>query len=340
MESYYYNRLNKIQQRVYQQMKAGIESISECFDVIRLETAELNDIFHKLRLDEPSIFYVSTFKYSFYEDSNLVKFKPEYMFEKKKIKEHQEALKARVAKLARSVSDKTELEKEQFIHDFMCENVTYDKLKKQYSHEIIGPLTQGVGVCEGIAKSVKVLCDALDIPCIVVLCHNNPEKGIKYRHAWNEVKIGGIWYHLDATFDNTLSKNEIRYDYYNLDDKNMYRDHQPVVYEVPACTESEHSYYRVKKMSFTKIEDVEKRSIQAIKKKKVLTFHWRGGYLTREMLETILNTIAKTAKSKQKYSIISLNWAQAVISVKFTDEEVNDIVNMEDAYEEENATKN
>ena len=34
-------------------------------------------------------------------------------------------------------------------------HVRYDKLKKSYSHEIIGPLGQGVGVCEGIAKSVK-----------------------------------------------------------------------------------------------------------------------------------------------------------------------------------------
>ena len=66
----------------------------------------------------------------------------------------------------------------------------YDKLKKPYSHEIIGPLGHGVGVCEGIAKSVKVLCDALGIWCIIVISEANPEKKIKYRHAWNIVKIG------------------------------------------------------------------------------------------------------------------------------------------------------
>ena len=30
----------------------------------------------------------------------------------------------------------------------------YDKLKKPYSHEIIGPLGQGVGVCEGIDPEI------------------------------------------------------------------------------------------------------------------------------------------------------------------------------------------
>ena len=130
-------------------------------------------------------------------------------------------MKARVEKLSKPAANDSEWEKEKYVHDFICENVRYDKLKKSYSHEIIGPLGQGVGVCEGIAKAVKVLCDALGVWCIIAICGNNPEKGIKYRHTWNIVKINGKYYHLDATFDNTLGKeetfgSEIRYDYFNL----------------------------------------------------------------------------------------------------------------------------
>ena len=106
-------------------------------------------------------------------------FLPEYLFEKGKIREHQKAMKARVEKLARAAQNLSEWEKEKYVHDFICENVHYDKLKKPYSHEIIGPLGQGVGVCEGIAKSVKVLCDALGVWCVIALCGNCPEKGIK-----------------------------------------------------------------------------------------------------------------------------------------------------------------
>lgn len=43
-------------------------------------------------------------------------------------------------------------EQEKSIHDFILENVTYDKLQKQYSHEIIGPLQQGIGVCEALPR--------------------------------------------------------------------------------------------------------------------------------------------------------------------------------------------
>lgn len=166
------------------------------------------------------------YKYKYYQDSPNLIFVPEYLFDKNKIREHQRAMSSRVEKLARAAKDLSEWEKEKYIHDFICDNVTYDKLKKAYSHEIIGPLGHGVGVCEGIAKSVKVLCDALGIWCMIAVCGNNPEKGIKYRHTWNIVKIGGTYYHLDATFDNTLGKHsaagqEIRYDYFNLDDKKI-----------------------------------------------------------------------------------------------------------------------
>ena len=62
---------------------------------------------------------------------------------------------ARVEKLIRPAQKLSEWEKEKYVHDFICENIRYDKLKKSYSHEIIGPLGQGGGVCEGIAKAVN-----------------------------------------------------------------------------------------------------------------------------------------------------------------------------------------
>ena len=121
---------------------------------------------------------------------------PEYLFEKGKIKEHQIALTSRVEKLARQAQGLSG-GKEKICARFYMQNVRYDKLKKPYSHEIIGPLGQGVGVCEGICKGgQRCLCDALGLWCMIAICGNNPEKGIKYRHTWNIVRIGGQYYHL------------------------------------------------------------------------------------------------------------------------------------------------
>ena len=321
MEPYYYSHMNKQQQAVYHAMKTGIQSLAPSFPCPRMEGKELTDVFLKLRLDCPEIFFVSGFHFRYYPDSANVELSPEYLFDKNKIKDHQKAMKARVEKLVRPAVAMAELEKEQYVHDFICQNVRYDKLKKSYSHEILGPLGQGVGVCEGIAKTVKILCDQLGIWCIVVISEANPEKNIKYRHAWNIVKIGGAYYHLDATFDNTLSHmGPIRYDYFNLDDGKVFRDHEPVIWKVPDCTVSDGFYYRVKKLSFTKIEEVEKRALQAAKKGKELIFHWRGGALNRETAAQMLKAFKEAGEKKGKYPRAAINWPQAVLLVEYLSE--------------------
>lgn len=317
-------------------MKTGLESLAPSFSVPRLDGKELADIYFMLRLDCPEIFYTVQFRYRYYPDSEYVEMIPEYLFNKNKILDHRKAMEARVKKLARQAEKLSEKEKEQFVHDFICENVRYDKLKKAYSHEIIGPLGQGVGVCEGIAKSVKILCDALGIWCMIAVSEANPEKNIKYRHAWNIVRIGGKYYHLDVTFDNSLSSEHgIRYDYFNLSDAQIFRDHEPVIWHVPACEDGDHTYYREKKVSFTKYEEVQKRAAQAAKKGKTLTFHWRGGYLTKEVLNELIRMIQEEAQKKGKYACMSLNWPQAVIQLSFKEHLPQQQIIMEEANEGE-----
>ena len=343
MEQYYYNHMNKAQQAAYHSILSGVKNLADEFQIPALEGEELYNVFFQMRLDHPEIFWVSSYKYRYYKDSPNLIFIPEYLFDKKKICEHQKAMTARVEKLIRPAQKLSEWEKEKYVHDFICENIRYDKLKKSYSHEIIGPLGQGVGVCEGIAKAVKVLLDALGVWCVIAICGNNPEKGIKYRHTWNIVKIGGTYYHLDATFDNTLGKDretsEIRYDYFNLDDSQIFRDHEPLIAPAPHCGDHEHFYYKEKKLSFTKKEDVYKRSLQAAKKGRVLIFHWRGGYLTKEVLKELLELIRKAGDEKNKTAMVSINWPQAVIRVQYTDMQVQESVTIEEANEEEQYDK-
>ena len=335
MEYFYYNHMNKQQQAAYHNILTGVKNLSDEFQIPALPGEELANVFFQMRLDHPEVFWTTGFRYRYYKDSSNLIFVPEYLFDKNKIREHQKAMTARVEKLARPAAKMSELEKEKYVHDFICENVRYDKLKKAYSHEIIGPLGQGVGVCEGIAKTVKVLLDVLGVWNMIALCGNNPEKGIPYRHTWNIVKVNGTYYHLDATFDNSLRKNhedsEIRYDYFNLDDQQIFRDHEPLIAPAPHCTDHDHFYYKEKKLSFTKQDDVYKRSLQAAKKGKVLIFHWRGGYLTKEVLGDLLELIRKAGAEKQKTAIVSINWPQAVLRVQYTDAEEQESVTMEEA---------
>ena len=337
MEPFYYNHMDKERQAVYRAMQQGLLSLADSFQISRIDGHALSDIFFELRLDHPEIFWVSSFKYRYFADSPNLIFIPEYLFEKKKIKEHQKALEGRITRLLRPMQELTPEEQEKSIHDFILENVTYDKLQKQYSHEIIGPLQQGIGVCEGIAKTVKLFCDRLGIDCLIAVSEADPEHGVRYRHAWNLVKIGGSWLHLDATFDNSLKRyGTKRYDYYNLEDRQLFRDHQPLIALVPACTKSDAFYYRVNRLSLTKTEEVGKRLKAVLRKKQpCFVFHWRGGALNRSILEEILKEAEAAAAAKEKHVRLSVNVPQAVIQVNFVDQPVGEEILTEEANEGE-----
>ncbi len=334
---YYFRQLTKVQQSAYRAMYEGFTACKTEFPVVRLPDRELADIFFLLRLDHPLIFYVRGFSYRFTEQSESIRLLPDYLFEKKKIKEHQKNLESRIARLVRPLREKTPLEQELGIHEFLLKNVTYDKLKKQYSHEIIGPLQQGIGVCEGIAKTVKVLCDELGIESLIAVSEADPEQGVRYRHAWNILKLGGKWYHLDATFDNSLKRyGTDRFDYFNLDDRSIFRDHLPVIYPVPACTDGDQGFYKVNRLSLTKLEDVGKRMKVVLRKKQsYFVFQWRGGVLNRGVLEKIFFQAEEAAKEKGKKIHLSLNGTQSVIQIKITEEKIEKEMILEEANEGE-----
>ena len=324
MQQYYGKQLTRQKREVYELLRQGFDALATVIRIPKLEAEELADVYLRLKLDEPLLFFVVGYSYRYYQGAEHVELLPEYLFDKAKVKEHRQAVAARIARLKRTLEGKSDREKEQLIHDFILHNVRYDKLKKAYSHEIIGPLTQGVGVCEGIAKTVKVLCDAVGLPCIVALCHNAPEKGIRYRHAWNIIRVDGKCYHLDATFDNSLQRGAERYDYFNLDDKRIFRDHQSPVLPLPACTDGDGFYYRT--ISLTKTEQVESRVKQALRKKQPqLVFHWRGGGLNREILQQLTAAAQQLAQEKGKAVQCAVNVAQSVIQFDFLDETAVDI---------------
>lgn len=62
-------------------------------------------------------------------------------------------------------------------------------------------------VCEGYARAFKILCDGLNIPCILAVGDAKGSKnGIPESHMWNEVKMNdGQWYAVDVTWNDPLT---------------------------------------------------------------------------------------------------------------------------------------
>ena len=77
------------------------------------------------------------------------------------------------------------------------------------AHRCISALTGSAGlngpVCEGYSKAFKVLCDELGIPCVVTIgkAYGTPG-GEPEAHSWNGVRIDGVWYWTDITWNDPV----------------------------------------------------------------------------------------------------------------------------------------
>ena len=64
-----------------------------------------------------------------------------------------------------------------------------------YANTAWGALVYGEAQCSGYARAMKALCDASGVDCRYI--HANA-KASNPSHQWNQVKVGGKWYILDA----------------------------------------------------------------------------------------------------------------------------------------------
>jgi|GEM_PF-867790 len=136
----------------------------------------------------------------------------------------------------------SDLQKEKAIHDYIVLNTKYDY--DNYNNHTLqiwdgnpyGILIKGTGVCEGYADTTKLLLDMEGIDCIVV---TGNAIGSTEGHAWNIVKIDGKYYQLDTTWEiGNKQTNFVRYEYFNLSDKEMSEDHNWDKTKYPKCEDS------------------------------------------------------------------------------------------------------
>ena len=99
------------------------------------------------------------------------------------------------------INGKSDYEKISAIDGYLCDTVYYpDAPYITHDFTPYGALIDGRSVCEGYARSTKILCELCGLDCYFVTgyCNNDPVGG---GHAWNLVKVDGKWYQLDTTWN-------------------------------------------------------------------------------------------------------------------------------------------
>lgn len=85
------------------------------------------------------------------------------------------------------------------VNDYLCDTIVYPP-SEPYPAETHTPhsaLKDGSAVCDGYAKTAKLMLNDFGVECdfIIGTCTNGGG------HAWNLVKLDGEWYHMDVTWN-------------------------------------------------------------------------------------------------------------------------------------------
>lgn len=117
------------------------------------------------------------------------------------------------AVVAQMQTKATDLEKEQYAHDWICQNVTYGN--DTYDQVAYGVFVGSKRtVCAGYAQSFQLLCNAVGIDT-AVQTSIFVENGVQTGHEWNIIKLDNNWYYVDCTWDDLDVYQTYGYMYFN-----------------------------------------------------------------------------------------------------------------------------
>ncbi len=142
-------------------------------------------------------------------------------------------------------SEASDFEKELFLHDAIAESVTYDK-GWENAHNAYGALVEGHAVCDGYAEAFQCLLQRVGIQSFIVTGNSfNPSTSSYEGHAWNYVRLGGKYYHVDLTWDD--QEEYTFHAYLNVTDEYISADHEinDTHYDLPVCNSIAQNYFTV-----------------------------------------------------------------------------------------------
>ena len=247
---FYFNTLDEVQKKVYNEIKKAVESYraSIMMEVpVSAKPADFVNLVNCVGLDNPLLYYLNSIDISVTSGafSNHLVITLNYNYTKKEVENNLMRIEKKVSEIYYDIlSDKkTDYEKEKALHDYLIKNVFYHlkaPADQKNEYTVIGPLFSGYGVCKGFAQTMNLIMNSIGIKCSTIAGYS---KVNGEAHAWNIIKIGGSYYHLDTTWDLNLSEGILHYDYFNITDTACRIDHD---WSVPTDCGSETDNYFVR----------------------------------------------------------------------------------------------
>lgn len=276
--SYSYNNLpDKKTKELY--MKIGVYALKDEAENFVIDgeysETEMFESFEAYKNDHPDVFWLDS-TYDYYYKEGQTNIKIPFIFENEKLEQAKEEFDEKVEEVLNNAPENaSDYELELYFNDYIVDNCEYNKKAAKVNIRIAnegnayGALIDKKAVCEGYSRAFQLLCNRANIDCVSILGETEDSP-----HQWNCVKLDDNWYHVDVTWNDTDEDNQwVKYDYFNLSDEQISKDHDirdlyseaeidasaeyATIYNlfIPECTGTEYNYYRQSCVTLTDVDN-------------------------------------------------------------------------------------
>jgi hypothetical protein len=259
--------LDEDERQLYDLIKSSVLKSEEKILIKRLSYSDddMRRVIWCVVQDSPDIFWVDWANWTVSVDSaGAILLRPVYIFAASELEERGAELQAALDEAVAAASGaQTDYEKALFVHDYLTEAITYDENGGSAVHSVYGALVDKVAVCDGYAHAYRLILGRLGVECMYVEGYIKDRSDVG--HAWNIVKIDGVYSHVDATWDDQPVRDEdvIWHGYFLISDEEIYIDHvQANPLELPKC--EGYGYYEKLGLRFDTISEATDAVAQAL----------------------------------------------------------------------------
>ncbi len=250
-EKFYYNTLtDEAEQAAYQAIEAGLFHQAETIELDSLSPDRIGEIFQMVLKDDPELFWcdgtAATTTYSGLNPYAVLT--PGYAYDAETKEAMQDEIDAVVSDFLNGISeDASTYERIVSVYQWIVDTVDYDSGAKD-NQNIYSVFVEKRSVCAGYSRATQYLLNRLGVFCTYV---TGQTVGGTH-HAWNLVRIGADYYHVDTTWGDPVfltqtegqTQSMTAYDYLCCDDTELLKTHTPdPAVALPACTHMEYNYY-------------------------------------------------------------------------------------------------
>ncbi|WP_408071024.1 Ig-like domain-containing protein [Butyrivibrio sp. JL13D10] len=104
------------------------------------------------------------------------------------------------------LSGKNEYDKILSVYEYICNNVKYNYGNSQMKYTCYAAAIENSAVCQGYALLVYRLLNDQGVGCRMIAGNTN-----NGQHGWNIVRVNGLYYNVDSTWDAGKSKDQYTY---------------------------------------------------------------------------------------------------------------------------------